>query len=218
MISQKDLGQLAAVLRAVRRRCSGWPPSGPPTWSSAGCCSRSARCSPTASSPTCRTASTSGSTRGRTRRATASRSSRRSSRSRPAAVTGTGLNLGSPSRIPLAETDFIFAAIGEELGLVGASAVLHRVPADDRRRAAHRAAHRGALRAAAGHRAHRADRRAVVHHHRAASSACCRSPASPCRSCPTAARRSSRTTCCSRCCCASPTTPATRQEAAAGPR
>ncbi|MET0902190.1 MAG: FtsW/RodA/SpoVE family cell cycle protein [Acidimicrobiales bacterium] len=39
-------------------------------------------------------------------------------------VTGTGINLGSPSRIPLSETDFIFAAIGEELGLVGASAVL----------------------------------------------------------------------------------------------
>ena len=39
-------------------------------------------------------------------------------------LTGTGINLGSPSRIPLAETDFIFAAIGEELGLVGAGAVL----------------------------------------------------------------------------------------------
>ncbi|MEO6319004.1 MAG: FtsW/RodA/SpoVE family cell cycle protein [Acidimicrobiales bacterium] len=39
-------------------------------------------------------------------------------------VTGTGINLGSPGRIPLAETDFIFAAIGEELGLVGATAVL----------------------------------------------------------------------------------------------
>ncbi|MGV3758799.1 MAG: FtsW/RodA/SpoVE family cell cycle protein [Actinomycetota bacterium] len=39
-------------------------------------------------------------------------------------VTGTGLNLGSPTRIPYAETDFIFAAVGEELGLVGASAVL----------------------------------------------------------------------------------------------
>ena len=39
-------------------------------------------------------------------------------------VSGTGINLGSPTRIPYAETDFIFAAIGEELGLVGATAVL----------------------------------------------------------------------------------------------
>jgi peptidoglycan glycosyltransferase len=39
-------------------------------------------------------------------------------------VTGTGLNLGSPTRIPYVETDFIFAAIGEELGLVGATAIL----------------------------------------------------------------------------------------------
>ncbi len=39
-------------------------------------------------------------------------------------VTGTGLGLGSPTRIPYVETDFIFAAVGEELGLVGSSAVL----------------------------------------------------------------------------------------------
>ncbi len=39
-------------------------------------------------------------------------------------VAGTGPGLGSPDRIPLAETDFIFAAIGEELGLLGAAAVL----------------------------------------------------------------------------------------------
>ncbi len=39
-------------------------------------------------------------------------------------ITGTGINLGSPNRIPYAETDFIFAAIGEELGLLGATAVL----------------------------------------------------------------------------------------------
>ncbi len=39
-------------------------------------------------------------------------------------VTGTGINLGSPTRIPYAETDFIFAAVGEELGLLGAGAVL----------------------------------------------------------------------------------------------
>jgi cell division protein FtsW (lipid II flippase) len=39
-------------------------------------------------------------------------------------ITGTGLGLGDPQRIPLAQNDFIFAAIGEELGLLGATAVL----------------------------------------------------------------------------------------------
>jgi peptidoglycan glycosyltransferase len=37
---------------------------------------------------------------------------------------GTGLGLGSPGSIPNASTDFVFAAIGEELGLVGTTAVL----------------------------------------------------------------------------------------------
>ncbi len=39
-------------------------------------------------------------------------------------LTGTGPGRGEPYRIPEVETDFIFAAIGEELGLVGATAVL----------------------------------------------------------------------------------------------
>ncbi len=39
-------------------------------------------------------------------------------------IVGTGLALGSPTRIPAAQTDFIFAAIGEELGLLGTTAVL----------------------------------------------------------------------------------------------
>lgn len=37
---------------------------------------------------------------------------------------GTGLGLGDPTRIPEVKNDFIFAAIGEELGLFGATAVL----------------------------------------------------------------------------------------------
>jgi peptidoglycan glycosyltransferase len=39
-------------------------------------------------------------------------------------VAGTGLGLGSPNKIPEVKNDFIFAAIGEELGLFGATAVL----------------------------------------------------------------------------------------------
>ena len=37
---------------------------------------------------------------------------------------GTGLGRGLPTRIPFVTTDFIFSAIGEELGLLGASAVV----------------------------------------------------------------------------------------------
>lgn len=39
-------------------------------------------------------------------------------------VAGTGLGLGTPKLIPEVQNDFIFAAIGEELGLLGATIVL----------------------------------------------------------------------------------------------
>ncbi len=39
-------------------------------------------------------------------------------------VAGTGVALGRPDKIPVVYNDFIFAAIGEELGLLGATAVL----------------------------------------------------------------------------------------------
>jgi len=39
-------------------------------------------------------------------------------------LTGTGLGQGEPDRIPFVESDFIFAAVGEELGLAGSTAIL----------------------------------------------------------------------------------------------
>jgi len=39
-------------------------------------------------------------------------------------ITGTGLGRGSPHKVPLAQNDFIFASIAEELGLFGATAIL----------------------------------------------------------------------------------------------
>jgi peptidoglycan glycosyltransferase len=39
-------------------------------------------------------------------------------------IFGTGLALGSPQRIPEVATDFIFAAVGEELGLLGTCAIV----------------------------------------------------------------------------------------------
>jgi peptidoglycan glycosyltransferase len=39
-------------------------------------------------------------------------------------IAGTGLGLGNPDRIPVVQTDFIFAAIGEELGMLGSAAII----------------------------------------------------------------------------------------------
>jgi len=37
---------------------------------------------------------------------------------------GTGLGLGNPNKIPAASTDYVYAAIGEEMGLIGAAGII----------------------------------------------------------------------------------------------
>ena len=73
-------------------------------------------------SPTCRTGSTSGSTRGRQRDGKGFQLVQRTFALAVGGLTGTGLGLGDPSRIPEVKNDFIFAAFGEELGLLGGTA------------------------------------------------------------------------------------------------
>ena len=119
---------MTSAARRCSSRCSsgccGSPPAGPAGPCSAPGCSRRARSSPIRCSPTCRTEFRRGSTHGRTAPARATSSCRRRSRSAPAGPSASASAKGSPDRIPAATTDLIFAAIGEELGLIGATAII----------------------------------------------------------------------------------------------
>ena len=85
-------------------------------------------------------------------RATSSR--RAGSRSPSGGMVGTGLGLGSPTLIPYVGSDFILAAFGEELGMLGVAAMLLLVPRARRARAADRGRAPRRLREAARGRAH----------------------------------------------------------------
>ena len=80
-------------------------------------------------------------------------------------VTGTGLGLNNVG-IPLVESDFIFASVAEQLGLLGATVILTTflLMIGSGLRIATRTV--PAVREAARHRPHRAARHTGVHHHR----------------------------------------------------
>ncbi len=81
-------------------------------------------------------------------------------------IFGSGLGLGDPTNIPLVQTDFVFSAIGEELGLLGTMALLVFYLFFVYRGDAHRARCGGRLQPLSRGGADGGARLAGVHHHR----------------------------------------------------
>ena len=123
-------------------------------------------------------------------------------------VFGVGLGHGTSKYgwVPNANTDYVFAVIGEELGLIGCVAVLALFALFAVHRPADRATQRRSVRAARRRRRDGLDLRSGRDQHRLRHRRCCRSPASRCRSSRPAAHRCSSPSSCSACSSRSPGT------------
>ena len=130
---------------------------------------------------------------------------------------GTGLGKGTfttvdgTQLIPYLNTDFIYSAIAQELGLIGAAGDAPAHHGDRGPRDADRADRPGRVLEAPRRRAHVRARAADVHHRRRRAPRRAADRASRCRSSRTAARRSCRTSSCSACSCSSRTVPRRRR-------
>ena len=122
--------------------------------------------SPTGSDIRPRSASAwrSGSIRGTTACPAATRSRMDCGRCRPDAIWGSGPGLGSPQSIPAGHTDFVLAAIGEELGFVGVAVVVALYAHPELALPPRRGACAGRLHGAARHRCGAGARRPGVRH------------------------------------------------------
>ena len=118
----------------------------------------------------------SGSTRGRTRAGTGYQIIQGLFAMAFGGVAGTGLGLGSDVRIPASESDFIFAVIAEQLGLLGGALVIMAFLLMVGAGLRIAVAGRPRLRQAPRHRAHPAARRSRRSSSSAASPGCSPSP------------------------------------------
>ncbi len=124
LVAEKDLGSVAAVLRRVPRHGDGRDRAAGRTRSWARFCSRSARRPRTSFSRTCGSASTSGCSPFADAAGKGYQLVQSLFALAAGGIIGVGPGRGSPTRIPFVATDFIFSAIGEELGLLGGVAIV----------------------------------------------------------------------------------------------
>ena len=125
MSLEHDIGFSAHALRPVHRAACGWRPGAPGTCSSAWCSSASVPTWRAVTSRRSTSGSRTGSTPGSTRPAPGAQLVQSWYALGSGGIGGSGLGLGAGAYlISIPQSDFIFAIIGEEMGLLGATMIV----------------------------------------------------------------------------------------------